>query len=56
MSTLLIDVGARTTNLVYVEDNKAFVRNIKIGGAEITKAIAKEFGVSFEEAEQRKIA
>ena len=54
--TLLIDVGARTTNLVYVEDNKAFVRNIKIGGAEITKAIAKEFGVSFEEAEQRKIA
>ena len=28
--TLLIDVGARTTNLVYVEDGKAFVRNIKI--------------------------
>ena len=54
--TLLIDVGARTTNLVYVEDGKAFVRNIKIGGAEITKAIAKEFGVSFQEAEQRKIA
>ncbi len=55
-TTLLIDIGARTTNLIYVEDDKAFIRTIKIGGADITKAIAKEFGVSFEEAEQRKIA
>jgi type IV pilus assembly protein PilM len=55
-TTLLLDIGARTTNLIYVEAGKAFIRTIKIGGAEITKAIAKEFGVSFEEAEQRKIA
>jgi len=55
-TTLMIDIGARTTNLIYVEDGKAFIRTIKIGGADITKAIAKEFGVSFEEAEQRKIA
>lgn len=55
-TTVLIDIGARTTNLIYIEDGKAFIRTIKIGGAEITKAIAKEFGVSFDEAEQRKIA
>lgn len=55
-TTVIIDIGARTTNLIYVEGNKVFIRTIKIGGADITKAIAKEFDVSFPDAEQRKIA
>ncbi len=52
---VLIDIGARTTNLIYVEGNKVFVRSINVGGREITQAIAKEFDISFQEAEQRKI-
>ena len=52
---VIIDVGARSTNMVFVEDGRMFTRNFLVGGASITLAIAKEFGVSFSEAEQQKI-
>ncbi len=55
-TTLIIDIGARTTNLIFVEGTKMFLRSIKIGGIDITRAIAKEFNVDFQDAEQRKIA
>jgi len=53
--TVLIDIGARTTNLIYVEGHKVFVRSVPVGGRDITQAIATEFGISFQEAEERKI-
>lgn len=52
---LLIDVGARTSNLIYIEGKRIFTRSIAIGGAAITSAIAKEYGVSFTEAESQKV-
>ncbi len=52
--SLLIDLGARTTNLIFVEAGKVFSRSIPIGGNAITQAIAKEFGEPFNAAEQRK--
>jgi type IV pilus assembly protein PilM len=52
--SLIIDIGARTTNLVFIEPKKVFTRSIPIGGATITAAIAKDFEESFVEAEQRK--
>ena len=55
-TTLLIDIGARTTNLIFIEGSKMFLRTIKIGGVDLTRAIAKEFNVDFTDAEQRKIA
>lgn len=55
-TTLIIDIGARTTNLIFVEGEKMFLRSIKIGGVDITRAIAKEFSVDFQDAEQRKIS
>lgn len=55
-TTLLIDIGARTTNLIFVEKSKLFLRTIKIGGVDLTRAIAKEFNVDFNDAERRKIA
>ena len=55
-TSLLVDIGSRTTNLIYCSPTGVFIRTIKIGGLDITKAIAKEFNVSFDEAEQRKIA
>ncbi len=55
-TTLIIDIGARTTNLIFVEGAKMFLRTIKIGGMDITRAIAKEFNVDFQDAEQRKIS
>jgi type IV pilus assembly protein PilM len=55
-TTLLIDIGARTTNLIFVEGSKLFLRTIKIGGVDLTRAISKEFNVDFNDAERRKIA
>ncbi len=52
--SLLVDMGARTTNLIFVEGNRIFSRSLPIGGSTITGAIAKEFGSSFADAEGRK--
>ena len=52
--SLLIDLGARTTNLVFVETGKVFSRSINIGGNTITANLAKEFQESFSAAEERK--
>ena len=52
--SLLIDIGARTTNLLFVESGKVFTRSVPIGGGSITSGIAKEFSESFAAAELRK--
>ncbi|MBV9659322.1 MAG: type IV pilus assembly protein PilM [Verrucomicrobia bacterium] len=52
--SLLIDLGARTTNLIFIEPGKVFSRSITIGGNSITQALAKEFGEPFTAAEARK--
>src|SRR5262245_52310638 len=52
--SLLIDIGARTTNLLFVEPGKIFTRSVPIGGSSITSGIAKEFNESFAAAELRK--
>ena len=53
-SSLVIYIGARTTNLLFVEPGKVFSRSIPIGGSSITSAIAKEFNEPFGAAELRK--
>jgi type IV pilus assembly protein PilM len=52
--SLLIDIGARTTNLIFAEQDKIFSRSVPIGGASITSALAREFNESFNVAEARK--
>ena len=51
---LLIDVGARTTNLIFSEGKRVFTRSIPVGGAATTSAIASEFNMAFADAEERK--
>ncbi len=53
-SSLLVDLGARTTNLIFIEPGKVFSRSIPIGGNTITANLAKEFGEGFAAAEERK--
>jgi type IV pilus assembly protein PilM len=55
---LLIDLGSRTVNLLYIEPGgRFFFRTINnAGGAAVTSSIAKEFGIDFNEAEERKIS
>ena len=52
--SLIIDIGSRTTNLIFIEPNKIFSRSIPNGGMQITTAIAKEFQEPFAAAEERK--
>jgi type IV pilus assembly protein PilM len=52
--SLIIDIGARTTNLIFIEPKKIFSRSIPTGGNTITAAIAKDFQEPFGAAEERK--
>ncbi|MGA7213160.1 MAG: pilus assembly protein PilM, partial [Terrimicrobiaceae bacterium] len=53
--SLLIDIGARTTNLVFVEDKRVFSRSIPVGGNTISAAISKEFKREITVGEKLKI-
>ncbi|PYJ10977.1 MAG: hypothetical protein DME93_10480 [Verrucomicrobia bacterium] len=52
--SLLVDIGARTTNILFIEAGRIFSRSLPLGSSVITAAIAKEFGESFAAAETRK--
>jgi type IV pilus assembly protein PilM len=52
--SLLVDIGARTTNLLFIEPGKIFSRSVPVGGSSVTAALAKEFNESFAAAESRK--
>jgi type IV pilus assembly protein PilM len=52
--SLLVDIGARTTNLLFIEPGKVFSRSVPIGGSSISAAIAKEFNEPEVDAEFRK--
>jgi type IV pilus assembly protein PilM len=52
--SLLVDIGARTTNLLFIEPQKIFSRSVPIGGSSVTAAISKEFGEPFAVADFRK--
>src|SRR5216117_2138203 len=52
--SLLVDIGARTTNVLFIESGRIFSRSLPIGGIAITSAISREFGESFGAAETRR--
>ena len=51
---MLIDIGAKSTDLIYSEQGRFFTRSISAGGIFVTSAIAREFNVPFMEAERLK--
>jgi len=53
---VIVDLGARSTNLIFVEGERMFTRNLLVGGASVTGAVAKEFNLGFGDAEQQKRA
>jgi type IV pilus assembly protein PilM len=52
--SLLVDIGARITNLLFIEPGRIFSRSVSIGGASVSSAIAKEFDEPFAAGELRK--
>jgi type IV pilus assembly protein PilM len=53
--SLLIDIGSRTTNLIFCEGDRMFSRSIPIAGNSISSAIAKEFSQDITLAEMLKV-
>jgi type IV pilus assembly protein PilM len=53
--SLIVDIGARTTNLIFVEGSRAFSRSIPVGGSSISAAVAKEFHQDITLAERLKV-
>ncbi len=51
---LVVDIGARSTNLVFVELDRVFCRTIPVAGNAITQELAKTLSLSLEEAEDLK--
>lgn len=52
--TLVLDIGARSTNLLCIEENRVFSRSIPVAGNTITQEIAKVLQVDLDEAEKLK--
>ena len=52
--SLLVDIGARTSNVLFIEAGRIFLRSVPIGSSVITAAIAREFNESLAAAETRK--
>jgi type IV pilus assembly protein PilM len=51
---LLINIGARSTNLLFKNHDGFFVRNIQLGGNSLTQNIADSIGKPFAKAEELK--
>ena len=54
--TMLLDIGAKTSNLLFFEKGKVFSRSINLGANAITQDFATEAKLKFEDAEKIKIA
>jgi type IV pilus assembly protein PilM len=54
--TMLLDIGAKTSNLLFFENGKVFSRSISLGANSITQDFANESKLKFEIAEQKKVA
>ena len=52
--TLVLDVGARATNLVFVEGGKVFTRTIPVAGNTVTNELARGLGADAAEADAYK--
>jgi type IV pilus assembly protein PilM len=52
--SLIIDMGARSTNLIFVEKNTFWIRNIPIAGNQVSQSICNEMQEPFASAETLK--
>jgi type IV pilus assembly protein PilM len=53
--SMLLDIGAKTSNLLFFEKGKVFTRSINIGANAITQDFANEARLPFDEADRIKI-
>lgn len=53
---MIVDIGAKTTDIIYSEAGRFFTRSVSVAGVFVTSAIARDLGIGFAEAEGLKIA
>lgn len=51
---MVLDIGARSSNLIFIEGNRIFSRSIPVAGNAVTQELMKEFETDFAAAEQLK--
>ena len=54
--TMLLDIGAKTSNLLFFEKGKVYSRSINLGANAITQDFSNESKLSWADAEQKKIS
>ncbi len=54
-SVILVNVGARSTQLLFSESDRYFLRSLAIGGNAVTQSVAEELRIDFNSAETLKI-
>ena len=52
---MVLNIGGRSSTLIFMDRGKFFVRTFLTAGHAITQQISKEFNISYEEAEELKI-
>ncbi len=52
---MILDIGAKTTDIIFAEAGRFFTRSVTAAGAFVTNGIAREYNISFREAEKLKI-
>lgn len=52
---VILDIGAKTTNLIITEGEKFYNRSVPVAGNSITKEISQVFGCTLDEAEALKL-
>ncbi len=52
---LLVSIGAKSSDLLFIDTNGFFVRNVPIAGNALTQSISDELEIPFEQAEDLKI-
>ncbi|MCQ2364417.1 MAG: type IV pilus assembly protein PilM [Akkermansia sp.] len=53
---MILDIGAKTTDIIFSDSGRFFTRSVTAAGSFITNQVAREFGMSFRDAEQFKVA
>lgn len=51
---MVLDIGARSSNLIFIEENRIFSRSIPVAGNAVTQELMKEFDTDFAAAERLK--
>ena len=51
---IILDIGGRCSTLIFLDGSRFFVRTIPIAGDTITQQIAREFNISYADAEEMK--